>query len=157
MGNSPLVKQEKVSWVVPHKLMKNEKFGNSQISKLPNFGEKLYLCYEEKEQYKVKYQHWFVTDRIWTIEFNHYKEKYVVFVHNDPLNKKCIEQEKFSNSPEVLERMENVCGATNYSLALRNCEHVARYIFCGTWASFQMTDIKDVWGESLSSICHQKV
>ena len=139
MGNKAL-KKKKVSWIKPHKLEKNEEFAESEILKLSNFGDTLYLCYEEKKQYKVKYQHWFVTDRIWTIEFNQINGKYTVFVHNYPMNKECVEQEKFLNSPVVRERMEKVCGATNYSLALRNCEHVARYIFSGIWASFQMHD-----------------
>merc|ERR1712227_1092291 len=39
---------------------------------------------------------------------------------------------------EVKDRMFQVCGATNYSLALRNCEHVARYIQSGVWVCFQM-------------------
>ena len=34
--------------------------------------------------------------------------------------------------------MLQVSGASNYSLALRNCEHVARYIQSGVWVSFQM-------------------
>jgi GTP-binding protein EngB required for normal cell division len=34
--------------------------------------------------------------------------------------------------------MKKVCGATNYSLCLRNCEHLARYINSGSWFSFQM-------------------
>jgi len=34
--------------------------------------------------------------------------------------------------------MKTLCGATNFSLALRNCEHAARYIHSGAWISFQM-------------------
>merc|ERR1712037_329054 len=37
-------------------------------------------------------------------------------------------------------RMRKVCGMTNYSLGLRNCEHVARYIQSGVWVSFQMAE-----------------
>ena len=39
---------------------------------------------------------------------------------------------------QVKERMRDVVGATNYSLALRNCEHVARYVYCGSWLCSQM-------------------
>ena len=35
--------------------------------------------------------------------------------------------ETFKNDNEILKRMEEICGARNYSLALRNCEHFARY------------------------------
>ena len=40
---------------------------------------------------------------------------------------------------EVKERMENICGATNFSLILRNSEHIARYIQGGEWISLQTT------------------
>ena len=39
---------------------------------------------------------------------------------------------------DVLQRMKSVVGATNYSVALRNCEHVSRYIQSGSWVSLQM-------------------
>ena len=39
-----------------------------------------------------------------------------------------------------MERMKRVVGATNYSVALRNCEHVARYIQTGSWFSFQISE-----------------
>ena len=45
---------------------------------------------------------------------------------------------KFKLTAAVMERMRKVCGGTNYSLALRNCEHLARYIHSGAWISFQM-------------------
>ena len=44
---------------------------------------------------------------------------------------------EFANTALVKQRMKNVCGTTNYSLALRNCEHVSRYIQAGVWVSFQ--------------------
>ena len=47
--------------------------------------------------------------------------------------------ERFPLTAEVWHRMQGVCGATNYSLALRNCEHLANYIYSGVWVSFQMT------------------
>ena len=47
--------------------------------------------------------------------------------------------ERFQLNAEVWARMRAVCGTTNYSLALRNCEHLANYIYSGVWVSFQMT------------------
>lgn len=38
----------------------------------------------------------------------------------------------------IKERMIQMLGMCNYSLCLRNSEHVANYIFNGIWASFQM-------------------
>lgn len=37
----------------------------------------------------------------------------------------------------MIERMKRVVGATAYSLLLRNCEHIANYIFEGRWLSMQ--------------------
>jgi len=34
-------------------------------------------------------------------------------------------------------RMRRILGMTNYSLLLRNCEHVANYVFAGKWISYQ--------------------
>jgi len=38
---------------------------------------------------------------------------------------------------DTIERMKRVVGATAYSLLLRNCEHIANYIFEGRWVSMQ--------------------
>ncbi|XP_037042903.1 uncharacterized protein LOC119079220 [Bradysia coprophila] len=43
-------------------------------------------------------------------------------------------------TPMIKERMTQIMGMCNYSLCLRNSEHVANYIFSGTWASFQMEE-----------------
>lgn len=43
-------------------------------------------------------------------------------------------------TPEIKERMSQMLGMCNYSLCLRNSEHVANYIFNGKWVSFQMEE-----------------
>ena len=102
------------------------------------FGRRLYLCYKDATHCGVSYQHWFVTDKTWTIEFGGGNvTNATVLVHNNPKGSYIIEDE-FANTTEVKKRMKMVCGTTNYSLALRNCEHVARYIFCGRWICMQM-------------------
>jgi len=45
--------------------------------------------------------------------------------------------DKVSTTPSILQRMNSVCGATNFSLILRNSEHMMRYIVTGTWRSLQ--------------------
>lgn len=47
-------------------------------------------------------------------------------------------------TPAVKERMTQMLGMCNYSLCLRNSEHVANYIFNGFWASFQMEEGGDL-------------
>jgi len=136
---SQLIEAEKVSWVLPHSLQKNDNLAQEQLPLLDNFGNILYLCYKDNKVCKQKYRHYFVTDRRWTIEFRgENQQNATVQVHMNPMGS-YIEAEKFCYTNDVRIRMAKVCGSTNYSLALRNCEHVAQYIFCGVWACFQMT------------------
>ena len=139
-----MVETEKLSWVLPHELKKNQHVAQSQLSLLSKFGPTLYLCYKDNSLHGITYQHWFVTDRSWTIEFGGGEiQNASVLVHNNPKGN-YMQAETFPNTNDVRNRMAKVCGATNYSLALRNCEHVARYIFCGIWACFQMTGEGDL-------------
>jgi len=144
MGNvfghlSSIWDQEKTSWAVPHKLVCEPALQKEQKKLIKNFGAELKLCYIERKMLGIlDYGHWFVTDGLWTIEFGGgdvLNNK--VIVHCNPKGKYTIDC-KFPNTEEVKKRMKNVCGATNYSLALRNCEHVARYICYGSWLCFQM-------------------
>lgn len=57
------------------------------------------------------------------------RDKYEICGKNE--NKKEI-------TAEIKERMIQMLGMCNYSLCLRNSEHVANYIFNGLWASMQM-------------------
>ena len=49
-----------------------------------------------------------------------------VQIHSNRLPTGYFIEKRFEMTLEVKERMRKVCGATNYSLALRNYEHVAR-------------------------------
>ena len=90
-----------------------------------------------------KYEHWFITngDGSWVLEFGEFSRgptDMIVGVHSNPRGEYDI-KDTFILTQEVMERMKKVVGATNYSVALRNCEHVARYIQSGSWVSFQMS------------------
>ena len=120
MGNSAsqLIEVEKQSWVLPHELAKNQERAQSQLSLLSNFGPTLYLCFKNNTLYGQEYQHWFVTDGQWTIEFGGGEiQNAMVLVHNNPKGE-YTEAEQFSNTDDVRIRMAKVCGTTNYSLAL---------------------------------------
>lgn len=95
----------------------------------------------------LKYEHFFITD----IEGAHFLElssseqnpenMYETFrVQCNTLphakGEVCGSTERVT--PEIKERMSHLLGMCNYSLCLRNSEHVANYIFSGKWASFQM-------------------
>merc|ERR1711988_824803 len=124
---SKLVDLEKTSWVKPHKLDVEPDAGKEYRALVEEkFQKDLKICYKNCSNYGVKYQHWWITDGTWIIEFGFgeiFNNK--VVVHRNPKTDYVIADQ-----------------FTNYSLALRNCEHVARYIQSGSWSSLQMA--KDV-------------
>ena len=135
---SDIIEAEKTSWVEDHSLQCREDIRRSQSSLVDKFSDPLKLCYKTNAIYGIEYQHWFVTDGTWTIEFGGGEiNNAIVTIHDNPKTDYIIEQE-FPLQAVVLERIAEVLGASNYSLALRNCEHVARYIHSGTWVCFQM-------------------
>jgi hypothetical protein len=98
-----------------------------------------------REWGRIKYQHWFVTDRTHFIEFGsasfdiydarvtintNSHDGYSMDSKNGALDRKM--------GQDVRDRARHVLGMSNYSLCLRNCEHVANYIFRGRWISNQM-------------------
>ena len=106
---------------------------------LPKFGENLQLRYKDRVILGYQYQHFWVTDGTWSIEFGGGELlDNTVLVHSNPMKGSSVTDSKFKRTAEVMERIRKVCGGTNYSLALRNCEHLARYIHSGAWISFQM-------------------
>ena len=136
-STSRLIECEKRSWIKNHTLDINPAQAKEQQKLLPCFGSKLYLCFKEETIIGFVYKHWFVTDGSWYIEFGEGELlSCTVIVHPNPKPKYDIDK-TFKLTDAVKERMQNVCGATNYSLILRNSEHVARYIQCGSWISLQ--------------------
>ena len=144
------------SFMKPKQLMKEEQclqrnhsldrdgiLVKEQIVLLDNFKTKLYLCYKDRKADKIKFQHWFVTDKSWVIEVgldecnvdeqrhNHLK------IHTMMDKKDYCVYKQFDLDSQVRKRMLEVCGMVNHSFLLRNSEHVARYIHCGRWISLQ--------------------
>ena len=123
---SHIVDEEKVNWVRQHELIYNHELRKEQLALLPKFREELKTCYRNNYMFGVVYQHWYVTDGTWVMEFGGGElSNASIVVHCIPKTKGIIE-ETFVKSLDVVERMKKLCGATNYSLALRNCEHAAR-------------------------------
>ena len=50
----------------------------------------------------------------------------------------------FKKTERVTERMKKVVGASNYSLLLRNSEHVVNYIMFGIWFSDQLDENSEI-------------
>ena len=119
---SSLLKAEQDNWRQPHKLFCIPDLRSEHQDLLPKFRRRLKLCFEQREVFGTKYQHWWITDGSWIFEFgggegvNHH-----VIVHCNPRVDYMVDTE-FELTDEVMARMKAVCGASNYSLALRNCE-----------------------------------
>ena len=149
-GVSKLIDAEKTSWAKKHNLEVDIQRAAQQIGMLKKFKKRLFICYKENSMMGLKYQHWFITDGRMVIEFgNGDVLENTVTVHNIPKHDYVVDQE-FTMTEDVKERMKRVCGMTNYSLGLRNCEHVAHYIQSGVWVCFQMTKkgaLKDLFVE----------
>ena len=123
---SQMVEEEKVNWVRQHELIYNQELRKQQLALLQNFGWELKTCNRTNSMLDIEYQHWYVTDGTWVMEFGGGELLNAsIVVHCNPKTNGII-ADTFVKSPDVVERMKKLCGATNYSLALRNCEHAAR-------------------------------
>ena len=125
---SKLVDHEKTNWVQPHKLEYNEDRRSEQLQLLEKFGPDLEIASKTNYLYGVRYKHFFIIDpeSRWVMEFGGGEiTDASVLVHIAPKSNYIVDGE-FQMTDDVKERMRKVCGATNYSLALRNCEHLAR-------------------------------
>lgn len=136
--SSQLYEEEKTNWVVDHKLGVDQALRETQLPLLAKFQNDLKLCFRKCRLHGFEYFHYFVTDGKWTMEFGGGGiSNMTVLVHANPYAT-YITCKEFSISGEVMQRMRNVCGASAYSLCLRNCEHLANYVHSGTWYSLQM-------------------
>ena len=106
----------------------------------------IYLGYKEMEYGVIKYSHWFVTDKTNFIEFGSvsldiYKSR--VTINSFPRDYSLTDSKTKMNE-QIRSRIRHVLGMSNYSLCLRNCEHVANYIFRNKWVSTQMDETRGV-------------
>ena len=117
-----------VNCMKPLNLKYDEDLRRHQLKLLSNFGRNLKICKKRKTKWILfAYYHWYVTDGTWIIEF--IDPSAPILVHCNPRLVTFIYiVEEFVMTDGILERMQKVCGTSNYSLVLRNCEHVARYV-----------------------------
>lgn len=150
----PLLPMERCLWTVGHELGRDTDAYLRQKEALQHFSratEALKLCFVPSAA--REYLHWFVTDGIWCIGFMSLddelegeeeaeEEDAQPRVQVQRLDPHCeaIVRASFTLTEQVLERMERVCGGINHSFCLRNSEHLAKYIHCGTWTSLQMNE-----------------
>ena len=134
---SKFVTTEKETWKCDHAVYLNRKSIKSQQD-LESFGkanQKLGLCYVTETE-PISHQHWFVSNLDSTnIEFGDSEiqdatghKKQVLFKKNDRKSADVKKVKDFIYTDDVKKRMGEVLGVTNFSMVLRNSEHVARYI-----------------------------
>ena len=163
-----MIDVKRTSWIKPHSLERNEVYAAQQIKLLQTFfriGDDLHLCFqlypmEYPGAGDDQYKHVFVTncEGTWVVEFGEFgwgENDLIVSVHYNPRREYSVE-DPFILTTAVMERMKKVVGTMSYSAALRNREHVSRYIQSGSWFSFQMSKLTRFLnqGESLSCCCY---
>ena len=140
---SEFVEKEKTSWIRPHKLEYRDDLRRTQVALIEKFGNKLELRYKNMVLCGVTYRHFWITDGAWVLEWGAGDDilNSTIKIHSniaDREGKDITIEARFEKTIDVEKRMTKLCGATNYSLALRNCEHAARYVHVGAWVCFQM-------------------
>ena len=98
------------------------------------------------------YQHWFIMASVesrtnYFIEFGSIDLDYEnarVDINKRPKEEIKIENRFELITEKVRQRIEHVIGMKNFSLCLRNSEHVANYIFNGIWHSKQVEYFRSV-------------
>jgi len=139
--SSKFLEAEKNTWI-EHNLKFEEKVRVESLKLLEKFEDEkpIYLSYVDREYEGYKFQHWFITNRDYFLEFGSEKDDiYItrVKINNQPKKTYSININK--NMDEAIRtRMSHVIGMKNYSLCLRNSEHIANYVFSGKWISNQM-------------------
>jgi energy-coupling factor transporter ATP-binding protein EcfA2 len=142
---------EKKTWV-DHSLKYDGTIRESCLAKLSDFkiGSKVHLGYTAGSQGNVEYQHWFVTNGTSYLEFGAASLSIYgarVQINNNTREYSIQGERKDEKRVDaaMIQRMRHVLGLKNYSLCLRNCEHVANYVFHGKWISNQMSTQGDLW------------
>lgn len=136
-----LVKKERLQWSLDNSLKISEHYQSTYLPLLERFeiGSIARMMISERAIGPLSYKHYSITNGTWTIEFGggEFTDN-IVIVHSKPMPPHCFIEKEFTIASEHKVRMEQVVGAMGYSICLRNCEHVAYFIFSGTWVSYQM-------------------
>ena len=140
---------ESKTWSQEHTIIFDENHRKASLDFLNLIKDDTLLCMAYSNNSSVSgltsFQHWFImtNDEGYTkhfIEFGSIDLDYDnarVDINIRPRKDIQIEKE-FRLTEKVRQRIEHVLGMMNYSLCLRNCEHVANYIYDGKWHSKQV-------------------
>jgi len=156
---SPLVKSELHAWAKDHSLEVDKSVYSNASSLLNNFpiGSKIMLCISMMQSGSCEYEHWFISNGAWHLEFGNGDDltNNMVTVH---MNQKAGYRifKKLRVDQQMVERMHEVLGASNYSLLLRNCEHIANYVAFGRWVSIQTVREGRIGRALLEFVCDKE-
>ncbi|OXA37242.1 GTPase IMAP family member 4 [Folsomia candida] len=144
MGNSlSFIESEKLTWI-DHVITFDETVRQANLTTLQSSflpGSAILLAYQDRKFNSVPYQHWFITDGQYFLEFGSPSDLYNARVQINTVPRSPFQIEtQGSVDDSTRDRIFQVLGMCNYSLCIRNCEHVANYIFRGRWVSFQMEE-----------------
>ena len=138
-------KNERLMWASDHALaIDSRRAQEYQILVRAHFpvGTRVRMCSRRGSKLGISYLHYYITtvrQPAWVIQFGRGElTNTIVEVIIDNTNDGFMEEE-FVITETHVRRIQSVVGATAYSLVLRNCEHVARYIQSGAWVCLQMT------------------
>lgn len=155
-----LLTNERKSWSHDHNVRfdEHQRIASLKILRDIREGTQVHIAYKNEAILLGigSYQHWFIVvgdNSEYFIEFgsadlNH--ENARVNINNSPREHEKVKEATMNKV--IRQRIEHVLGMKNYSLCLRNCEHVANYIFKGIWYSKQMEN----WATILEFFMHDK-
>ncbi|EOD20974.1 hypothetical protein EMIHUDRAFT_208032 [Emiliania huxleyi CCMP1516] len=141
-GVNSVVEKEKLAWAKDHDLNTDHDEREKLLPLLDNFpiGSEIQLCWQLKQAGGgfIEYEHFFISNKKWILEFGSGDPmNNTVTVHGNSRKNYCTKENKVLVDKGVRDRMAHVLGMTNYSLLLRNCEHVVNYVAYGRWTSMQ--------------------
>ena len=141
-GTHSIVENEKLAWAKDHDLNTDHEQRERLLPLLDHFpiGSEIQLCWEVVTVGAgfLKYEHFFISNKKWILEFGSGDPmNNTVTVHGNPRENYGTKENKVLVDKGVRDRMAHVIGMTNYSLLLRNCEHVVNYVAYGRWTSMQ--------------------
>ena len=147
-------KDEEATWRKDHSLMRvDEDKIKDSLEKIHFLGDELELLREKrslimKNGGTLEYEHWYVKDVASDLVLDFSEEddgSFLLKIHrinlvtddgdNIPVDD---DIKTFKKTEDVVKRMKEVLGTTNFSLLLRNSEHLVTYIYSGVWTSYQL-------------------
>lgn len=138
------IEAEKKTWI-NHNLQYDHTVRSANLKILEEIleDEKFVLSNTDSGWGNVKFQHWFFTNGVYYIEFGTpnldiYSACVTIVTNTKRQHITAPTAFETKLTAEVRQRIRHVLGMNNYSLCLRNCEHVANYIARGRWISHQM-------------------